>query len=637
MNDKHPEIDELNALLRLLQIEKEEDFEQHKRQIQRLPLEERVKEGYSWYPVQVVKTGYALGDRAYVIVERSQSSQKRDQFRDGMSVALFTRQPSVKHPEAGGIIQYVDRGKMKIILNSPDLPEWLGLGLIGVDLQFDERTYLEMEKAVKKVIAAQRDRLAELRSILLGRQAPRFRETHETIHIDSLNESQNQAVNRVLAAEDVAVIHGPPGTGKTTTLVQAVKLLAQREASVLVTASSNTAVDLLTERLAEAGLAVIRIGNLSRIDESILSHTLDYQVAQHPDTKTIKKIKVQAAEIRRKAKRYRRQFGQDERDERKALFREASELTAWANQMEERLVDQLLSGAQVIACTLVGASNNVLEGRRFRTVVIDEAAQALEPATWIPIGIASKVVLAGDPFQLPPTIKSYEARKGGLDVTLMEKLLLRQTTSTHLLNVQYRMHQLIMGFSNQRFYQGQLQAAPTVATHCLPGDPDPAVLFIDTAGCGFEELVHPAYQSRYNPAEFQILCEHLYQLAGLYQDHELPSFALISPYKEQTIHMQHTVATDSALENMDIVIQTIDGFQGQERDVVYISLVRSNNRSEIGFLSDYRRMNVALTRARKKLVVIGDSATIGADPFYAQFITYCELHNGYQTAWAYMR
>jgi len=634
---EHPETEELADVLRWLQVEKEEDFEQHRRLIQQLPLEERVREGYTWYPAQVMKTGFALGERAYVLLERGQKAEKPDQFRDGMPVSLFTRQPSVRQPEVGGIIQFADRGRMKIILNGPDLPDWLGLGLIGVDIQFDERTYQEMEKALKKVMNAGRDRLAELRAILLGRQAPRFRELAVPAATPTLNASQNEAVNRILNAEDVAVIHGPPGTGKTTTLVEAVRLLAEREACVLVTAPSNTAVDLLTERLAEAGLFVLRIGNISRVDEAILSHTLDYQIARHPETKTIKKIRVQAAELRRKAARYRRQYGAEERDEKRAMFKEAGELSAWARQLEDRLVDQLLSSAQVIACTLVGATHPVLEGRRFRTVVIDEAAQALEPATWIPITLCSKVVLAGDPYQLPPTVKSFEARRGGLSVTLMEKFIQRQGAFAQLLRIQYRMNTPIMGFSNQRFYDGLLEAAPGVAARTLPGDPEPAVVFIDTAGCGFEELTHPAYQSRYNPSEFQILCEHLYQLAGLYQDHELPSVALISPYREQTIHMKHAISEDAVLSALDLSVNTIDGFQGQERDVVYISLVRSNEKSDIGFLADYRRMNVAMTRARMKLVVIGDSATIGADPFYAAFIAYCEACDGYQTAWLYMR
>jgi superfamily I DNA and/or RNA helicase len=587
--------------------------------------------------VQVVKTGYTIGSRAFVIVERP-APHPPDQFRAGKTVNLFTRQPNVKQPEKSGIIQYADKGRMKIILNQQDLPDWLGLGLLGVDLLFDDRTYVEIEKALKQVTAAKSDRLAELRDVLLARFPARFQEIDPTLGSTLLNDSQNEALRDALAAYDLSVIHGPPGTGKTTTLVEVVRRLAETESTVLVTAPSNTAVDLLTERLAEQGLQVVRIGNISRVDENILRHTLEVQLANHPDAKTIKKVKIEAAEMRRKARRFKRSFGAAERRERGQMFREAGQLSAWANQLEDRLIDHLISGAQVITCTLVGANHPVLEKRKFRTVVIDEAAQALEPATWIPVTRASRVILAGDPYQLPPTIKSHEARRGGLEVTLIEKALQRQER-TRLLRMQYRMHAAIMGFSNQRFYDGQLLADASVADHRLPGDEESPVVFIDTAGAGFEEEVQPAYQSRFNPGEFQILREHLYQLLDHWHWLEvapLPSIALISPYREQVLQMQQAVKEDERLAGAPITINTIDGFQGQERDVVYISLVRSNDKQEIGFLKDYRRMNVAMTRARQKLVIVGDSATIGADDFYAGFLAYCEEHGSYRTAWEFM-
>ncbi|MCB0638661.1 MAG: AAA family ATPase [Lewinella sp.] len=628
---------ELTTLRELLALERAADLEYHRQKIASLPLEERVAEGYAWYPVEVVKSGYTIGSRAFVIVERK-APYTPDQFRAGKTVNLFTRQPNVKQPEKSGIIQYADKGRMKIVLNQQDLPDWLGLGLLGVDLLFDDRTYVEMEKALKQVTAAKGDRLAELRDVLLGRFPGRFQEIDPMMGSSLLNDSQNEALRDALATYELGVIHGPPGTGKTTTLVEVVRRLTETESTVLVTAPSNTAVDLLTERLAEQGLQVLRIGNISRVDESILRHTLEVQLANHPDAKQIKKVKIQAADMRRKARRFKRSFGAEERRERGQMFREAGELSAWANQLEDRLIDHLISGAQVITCTLVGANHPVLEKRTFRTVVIDEAAQALEPATWIPITRASRVILAGDPYQLPPTIKSHEARRGGLEVTLIEKALLRQER-TRLLRVQYRMHAAIMGFSNQRFYAGQLLADDSVANHRLPGDEEPPVVFIDTAGAGFEEEVQPAYQSRFNPGEFQILREHLYELLDHWHWQEvapLPSIALISPYREQVLRMQQAVKEDERLVDVPITINTIDGFQGQERDVVYISLVRSNDKQEIGFLKDYRRMNVAMTRARQKLVIVGDSATIGADDFYASFLAYCEAHGSYRTAWEFM-
>ncbi|MCB0695551.1 MAG: AAA family ATPase [Saprospiraceae bacterium] len=624
-------------LKKLLELEREADLEQYKALIERLPMEQRREKGVTWYPVDVMKSGYTYGDRGFVIVERA-AQDAHHQFRAGKPVRLFTKQAGVKRPEMDGVIYYVQKNTMKIILNSKDLPDWLGMGLIGVDLLFDERTYIEMGKALKAVQQAKRDRLAELRTILMGKEEPRFRAQEDIPPHPYLNESQNAAVRQILAAQDVAVVHGPPGTGKTTTLVHAVKLLAEREHTVLVTAPSNTAVDLLTERLAELGLRVVRVGNISRIDPTIVQHSLEAQMGAHPDSKHIKKVKIQAAEARRQARRFKRKFGKEEYMERKHLFKQAGELEAWANQLETRLIDQLLSAAQVITCTLVGAANQVLEQRRFKTLVVDEAAQALEPATWIPIQKASKLILAGDPFQLPPTVKSIEAQRGGLGETLIEKCI-RQWGDVSLLKVQYRMHQAIMGFSNAQFYEGQLQAAEAVRTHGLEHGPQVPVAFIDTAGCGFQERINPEYQSRFNPEEFQILCEHLLQLVEPFQTAEeaLPSIALISPYREQVLHMQEHIEADGILNKLDLSINTIDGFQGQERDVVYISLVRSNEKSQIGFLSDYRRMNVAMTRARKLLVVVGDSGTIGNDAFYGAFLEYVEQEGLYQTAWEYMQ
>ncbi len=631
---------ELTQLLELLKIEKQEDFEQYRQMVLRLPLAERCRKGYTWYPVQVIGKGYTIGDRAFVTVGRAVSAPAKaeenggdHQFRAGKIVSLFTMQPGVRRREYSGTVYFVDQNRMKIILNTKDLPEWLGLGQIGVNLEFDERTYLEMEKALTKVISAERGRLAELRAVLLGEKPANFAEHIGFENIPELNAAQNAAVAEILAARDVAVVHGPPGTGKTTTLVQAVKCLCYQEPTVLVCAPSNTAADLLTERMAATGLRVVRIGNISRVDEAILSHTLEVQIAQHPESKNIKKVKIHAAEVRRRA---RKKSGRADREARKRLMQEANELSAWANQLEDRLIDQILDSAQVITCTLVGAAHLLLENRHFRTIVIDEAAQALEPATWIPILKASKVVLTGDPFQLPPTVKSLEAQRRGLAITLIEKCLQR-LTRTSLLNIQYRMHETIMGFSNQRFYNRQLRADESVRTHRLPIANNQPLVFIDTAGCGFEEKVQPLYQSRYNPEEFLILCEHLYQMAQQMEGQVLPSIAIISPYREQVQHMQQMVEEDARLAGLALSINTIDGFQGQERDVVYISLVRSNTKSEIGFLSDYRRMNVAMTRARKQLVVVGDSATIGSHAFYKDFLQYCETEGDYQSAWMYLR
>lgn len=523
-----------------------------------------------------------------------------------------------------------------------------------------------------------------------------------------LNRSQQAAIHAIVENRDIAVVHGPPGTGKTTTLVAAIQLLCTRENTVLVTAPSNTAADLLTERLANAGLQVVRIGNISRVDEAVLEHTLDAILAKHPESKNIKKVKLQAAEYRRQARRYKRSFGPEDRREREHLKTQARELEAWANTLEDRLVDEVLTSAQAITCTLVGAAHPLLDKRKFRTCVIDEAAQALEPACWIPIAKCSRVVLAGDPFQLPPTVKSLDAARAGLSTTLIERCIDLLPDRVCLLTVQYRMHQAIMEFSNQYFYGGALVAHESVATRRLPSsfghagvehsehlsakakqmaDASPfplggsAVTFIDTAGCGFDEQLQTSSGSlhralsRFNPEEALLVREHLlrllHQLSGEHaqtpynegnapREIALPSVGILSPYREQVTYLEQVFREDPTFSHglsaknrqlgaakavteipsgheAALTINTIDGFQGQERDVIYISLVRSNAKHEIGFLQDYRRMNVAMTRARMMLVVIGDSATIGNNKFYQAFLDYCAEQGQYQTAWEYMR
>ena len=626
----------LKNLEHLLELEKQEDFEQYQKKIRELPLRERREKGFSWYPLDILGQGYVLGERAYVIVQRTNHLDEAHPFRPGMPVSLFTHQKNAYQPDQLGVVYYADDNKMKVVLRAKDLPEWLGGGSIGIDVLFDDRSYLEMARAISKVLTAKRNRLAELRSILLGSVEARFTNTEETIEIPSLNPSQNAAINQVLSAKDIAVIHGPPGTGKTTTLVQAIKILCKIEHTVLVTAPSNTAVDVLTERLAKEQLNVVRIGNLSRIDEQLVKHTLEYRLSKHPEMKMIKKVRLEAVEVRRKIRRLGKSFNQRTWHEKHRLKQEAKQLSGWASRLEGQLIDHILDQAQVIACTLVGSTHKVLARRTFKTLVIDEAAQALEPATWIPVLKVSKVILAGDPFQLPPTIKSNNAKKGGLGITLIEKCL-NFLPKVSLLNVQYRMNEKIMAYSNRVFYKEELRAAENVKNHRLPIKDNHPLVFIDTVGCGFEEKVNEERQSRFNPDEFQILCEHLYQLIDAFEQQKLPSIAIISPYSEQVIFIKKTIREDSRLKDIPLIVNTIDGFQGQESDVVYISLVRSNPKGNIGFLKDYRRMNVAMTRARKQLIVVGDSATVGQDSFYSNFLDYVDNMGEYQTAWAYMQ
>lgn len=627
---------EIQKAIELLRIERKEEYQQFKEVIEKMSLSDRKKKGYTWSPLRLLRVGYTYGDRAYVIVEQMFDDNQPHLFKAGSTVKLFTNRPKIFHPERAGVVHYVHKNRMRITLHSQELPPWITNGgdHYGVELLFDARTFQAMEDAMREVMEAKNNRLAELRTILLGRQSPLFG-PKSPVQVPELNRSQNLAVQDILRAKDLAVVHGPPGTGKTTTLVHAIGELCKTERCVLVCAQSNTAVDVLTERLAKLNLNVVRIGNISRVDENLLNHTLEIRISNHIESRNIKKVKLEAADARKKAWRYRRKYGAAERQERSRLLKEAKDLAAWARQLEERLIDNILHSAQVVTCTLVGSTYQVLDKHKFRTVVIDEAAQALEGATWIPITRASRVVLAGDPFQLPPTVKSIRAQRKGLGVTTIEKCIERGE-GISFLNIQYRMNQDIMNFSNERFYGGELQAHESVKDHRLPVPNNRPIEFIDTAGCGFEEQTNKDGISRYNPDEFQILCEHLYQIIdALPEAYEL-SIALISPYREQVKHIKKTVAEDEKLKDLPIRISTIDGFQGQECDLVYISLVRSNGKNDIGFLKDYRRMNVAMTRARRKLVVVGDSATIGSDDFYSAFLDYCDALESYRTAWEFM-
>lgn len=366
-------------------------------------------------------------------------------------------------------------------------------------------------------------------------------------------------------------------------------------------------------------------------------HTLEAKLGTHPESKTLKKIRKDAAEARRKAKRFKRKFDRDAYMERKDLFREAGEMESWANQLEKRLIDQIISSAQVICCTLVGANDRVLEDMKFPMCIIDEAAQALMPSCWIPIVKSAKVALVGDPYQLPPTVKSDPARKAKFEKTLLEYALERMPKA-QLLNVQYRMNEQIMSFSNDQFYSGALKADESVAKSRIKIEANKPIQFIDTAGCGFDEKINPSSKSRYNPDEYLIIREHLLQLIEACKvEGDQTEVAVISPYKEQVMHITDNIAEDTELADHKISTSTIDGYQGQEKDVVYISLVRNNEKGDIGFLKDYRRMNVAMTRAKRMLVVVGDSSTISKDKFYAAFMDYVEKQDAYRSAWEFMQ
>lgn len=629
-------IERLKELQRLLAMEKEADLKQWQGVVKRMSLAERLHHGMTWQPVQVLRSGFALGDKASVTVQRKPGPAKDSRFKAGAPVTFYTTAPMAGRPRISGVVHYATETQMQIILNTPDLPDWLQMGPIGVDLEFDLRTYQEMEKALDRALQARTGSLVRFRDLLGGTRPPEFAQLPLPEMPEHLNPSQMEAVGGILSAHDLAVVHGPPGTGKTTTLVAAVSELVRREPTVLVCAASNTATDVLAERLDAAGIRVLRIGHISRVDESILNLTLDAQVAAHPDSREIKKVRIQASEARRRAARFKRTFDEEARENRRSDYREARDLEDWVRLLETRLVEQVLDSAQVIATTLTGAAHPVLEKRRFRTLVVDEAAQALDPAVWIPLAKAERLVLAGDPHQLPPTVKSPEAMQGGLSVTLMERLL-PSLPSVHLLTRQYRMHPEIMAFSNAWFYEGRLKAHEGLEARSLPVRDNRPVLFIDTAGCGFEEKVNAETKSRYNPDEWVLITCHLESLRIDLVEKPWPGIAILSPYREQVEYIEEELLSDERYAGLPLSVHTIDGFQGQEMDVIILSLVRSNAQGEIGFLRDYRRMNVAMTRARMQLVVIGDGATIGDDPFYRQFIDHCMATGAWRSAWEYIK
>ncbi len=623
----------------LLQIEKEDDRKQYEALTSRLPVNDRRENGMTWFPIAIRDTEIGRGDYLTVEVERTTHQDIIHQFRFGTTAALFSNH-NPKEDRVEGTVTHISGNRLKLALRTDEMPDWTRAGKLGVDAVFDENSYAEMEAALKLAPAiAEKREEGELIRILTGAKKPTFQTGDRPVTIDRLNESQQAAVQKILEANELAIVHGPPGTGKTTTLVRAIKALLQKERQrLLVVAPSNAAVDLLSERLADESLNVVRVGNPARVNEKQLSLTLDSRVAAHSSAKEIKRLKKQAAEYRDMAQKYKRSFGAAEREQRKALFAEARNISAEVEKTEQYIVNDILARADVITATLVGAAHYTVRQFRYHTVVIDEAGQALEPACWIPILKTKKLVMAGDHQQLPPTIKSGAAAKE-LSLTLMEKAVAIHPEAVVLLEEQYRMNEAIAGFSSAEFYGGKLKAAPAVATWKL-FDADAPLVFIDTAGTGFEELVEGTRIS--NPEEASFLLKQVRRYAedlkAIYAGDAFPSIAVISPYRHQVELLKEGVLADALLQSVGpaLSVNTIDSFQGQERDAVFISMTRSNADSTIGFLSDIRRMNVAMTRARKKLVVVGDSATLSQFPFYADFIQYAQAHEAYQSAWELM-
>lgn len=628
-------------LLDLLKTEREEDQNAYLKLTESSSVADRRANGLTWYPVAIRGSEMSRGDYLTVEMERTSHLDISHQLRFGASVVLFSNHdPKVDRVE--GVVSHQSGHKIKVTLRTDELPDWSRDGKLGLDVLFDNNSYDEMQNALKVAASPfEKEEDGRLVRILTGDLSPSFNTQTHLYRIPSLNEVQQIAVDKILSATDLAIVHGPPGTGKTTTLVQAIKaLIKQDHQQILVVAPSNTAVDLLSEKLADEGLNVLRVGNPARVSERLTALTLDSKMSEHSSMKEMKNLKKQANEYKNLAHKYKRNFGKAEQEQRKALFSEAYKIMKEVGNTEQYIIDDLVSKAQVITATLVGSNHYTVRNRQFHTVVIDEAGQALEPACWIPVLKAKKVIFAGDHCQLSPTVKSNVAAKNGLSTTLLEKCVSLHPEAVVLLEEQYRMNEQIMGYSSRVFYEDKMKAHVSVATRVLM-DGEAPVEFVDTAGCGFEEKLEGT--STTNPEEGVFLMKHLTQLVNRVKDSgvalaNFPTIAVISPYKQQVYLLKELLlnAPELMVYADKIAVNTIDSFQGQERDIVYIGLTRSNSEGVIGFLADVRRMNVAITRAKKKLVVIGDSATLSRSEFYNGFIGYVEGFEGYKSAWEFV-
>lgn len=611
----------LRQLRVLLEMEYSCEKEEFRRQTEALGLQRKVKRGDAWLPVSVGKSYYNSLNQLAVEVYRTQDNEIEHNFEFGRPVVFFTC-PAADDTAHGtatgkpsflftGTVSYVDGDRMVVVVpDGAPLSKLQTTERLGVQLFFDETTYKLMFEALDRVIGAKGNRLAYLRDLFASTQKAGWL-SFDPIRFPWLNSVQEQAVNKVLRAKDVAIVHGPPGTGKTTTLVEAIYETLRRENQVLVCAQSNMAVDWISEQLVDRGVNVLRIGNPTKVNDKMLSFTYERRFADHPDYPQLWSIRETIRKLRQNRNR-RRDEGFHQKVER---------LKSRATELEIRINAQLFGEARVIASTLTGSANRLLSGQKFGTLFIDEAAQALEPACWIAIRKASRVILAGDHCQLPPTVKSIAALRGGLGTTLMERIVKQKPETVTLLKTQYRMNEQIMRFSSDWFYGGMIEAAPQVRFRGIL-DLDNPMTWIDTSAvAGKEEFVGESF-GRINRAEadmtLDMLQEYFTRIGKARVLEERIDVGVISPYRAQVQLLRRLIRKKEFFKPYRglISVNTVDGFQGQERDVIVISLVRANADGQIGFLSDLRRMNVAITRARMKLMIMGDVPTMTRHPFY---------------------
>ena len=642
----------IQALLQqrtLLQLEYYTEKEAFRKLTEQMGMQRKLKRGDAWFPLRVGKSFYNSLNQTAIEVFRTSDQDIEHNFEFGRPVMFFKlgdckspqtekkEEKKVKYFSFTGVVSYVDGDRM--VITVPDSAPLLDLQQstepIGVQLSFDETSYKLMFEALDRVMKAKNNRLAYLRDLFYSHQkAGKF--NFAPMKFPWLNPTQERAVNEVLWAKDVAIVHGPPGTGKTTTLVEAINETLMRESQVLVCAQSNMAVDWISEKLVDRGINVLRIGNPTRVNDKMLGFTYERRFESHPDYPQLWAIRKAIRELRKNRKKGSENYHQ-----------KMERLKSRAAEIEIRINSELFGEARVIACTLVGSAHRLLEGMKFGTLFIDEAAQALEAACWIPMRRASRVILAGDHCQLPPTVKSIAALRAGLGKTLMERIAENKPEVVTLLRIQYRMNEEIMRFSSDWFYGGKVESAPQIKYRSVL-DYDHPITWIDTSDkepsdtieenedLNFKEQFVGESFGRINKAEAELtlltLAEYYTKIGKQRLLSDSLDVGIISPYRAQVQYLKNPIKKYEFFKPYRrlISVNTVDGFQGQERDVILISLVRSNDEGQIGFLKDLRRMNVAMTRARMKLIILGNKDTMTQHPFYKKLWEYVEAINHYE-------
>lgn len=652
------QISPIQALLQqrtLLQLEYYTEKEAFRKLTEQMGMQRKVKRGDAWFPLQVGKSFYNSLNQTAIEVFRTSDQDIEHNFEFGRPVMFFRSEGSeeLKYFSFTGTVSYVDGDRMVVTVpdSAPLLELQQSTDPIGVQLSFDETSYKLMFEALDRVMKAKNNRLAYLRDLFYSHQkAGRF--SFEPMKFPWLNPTQERAVNEVLWAKDVAIVHGPPGTGKTTTLVEAINETLMRESQVLMCAQSNMAVDWISEKLVDRGINVLRIGNPTRVNDKMLGFTYERRFESHADYPQLWAIRKAIRELRKNRKKGSENYHQ-----------KMDRLKSRAAEIELRINAELFGEARVIACTLVGSAHHLLEGMKFGTLFIDEAAQALEAACWIPMKRASRVILAGDHCQLPPTVKSIAALRAGLGKTLMERIAENKPEVVTLLKIQYRMNDEIMRFSSDWFYGGKVESAPQIKYRSVL-DYDHPITWIDTSNeenqitiegedapedsastsssvsaanqnsdLNFKEQFVGESFGRINKAEAELtlltLAEYFTKIGKQRVLEERIDVGIISPYRAQVQYLKKLIKKYEFFKPYRrlISVNTVDGFQGQERDVILISLVRSNDEGQIGFLKDLRRMNVAMTRARMKLIILGNKDTMTKHPFYKKLWEYVEAIN----------